>query len=114
MMQKHQISSKWGGGSAGTSNHAAATRRALPHPNRYRKLKSEPIPWLGSEGCRYIRSDYGGKQHGGAHLIWRQKGRLLGFGSVNSLDDSYVESKPSFCRVATRPAQFPTCSYLGT
>ena len=68
MMQKHQISSKWGGGSAGTSTHAAATGRALPHPNRYRKLKSEPIPRLGSERDRHIRSDSGGNNMVGAHV----------------------------------------------
>jgi hypothetical protein len=66
MMQKHRISSKWGGGSAGTSTHAAATGRALPHPNRYRKLKSEPIPRLGSEGRRHTRSDFGGNHMVGA------------------------------------------------
>ena len=76
MMQKHQISSKWGGGSAGTSTHAAATGRALPHPNRYRKLKSEPIPRLGSEGHRYKRSDFGGNHMVGALVNVAEK---LGF-----------------------------------
>ena len=66
MMQKHQISSKWGGGNAGTRTHAVATGRALPHPNRYRKLKSEPIPRLGSEGRRHTRSNFGGNHMVGA------------------------------------------------
>ena len=56
---------------------------------------------------------FGGNYHGGAHAIWRPKGRLLGFGFVNSLDDSYLESRLSFFRVSTRRTQLPTCSYLG-
>ncbi len=43
IMYKHQISSKWGEGNAGTSTHAAVTGRALPHPNRYRRLRSKRI-----------------------------------------------------------------------
>jgi hypothetical protein len=54
---------------------------------------------------------FGGNHHGGAHVIWRPKGRLLGFGFVNSLDDSYLESRLSFFRVATRLATYPV-TYL--
>ncbi len=85
MMQKDQISSKWGGGSAGTSTHAAATRRALPHPNRYRKLKSEPIPRLGSERDRYKRSDFGGN-----HMV----GAL-----VNLAENLHITNKKKNCRI---------------
>ncbi len=76
MAQKRRISSKRGGGNAGTSTHAVATGRALPHPNRYRKLKFPRICRGGSEGSRYTRSDFGGNHMVGALLNVAEK---LGF-----------------------------------
>ena len=76
--------------------HAVATGRALPHPNRYRKLKSARIYRGESYWCRYTRSDFGGN-----HMVGALVNVAENLSFPNKKENTQILAFPEGCPIPT-------------